>query len=369
MTTRQRNRHQPNDRVRAKYDPKSGLVRLNVPLTVKAETINKDDRTFEGLAATWDEDLGQDVIHKGAFKDSIVEWKSSGDAMPLLNSHDHFDIFAALGQAVALKETTDGLWSKWEVLDGADGDRVMQRLRPSKTTGKSLIGKMSIGFIPLKFDFEQPEGTESFWDRIRHITKAALKEVSLVLFPMNPNAAIDASTVKMMLKMAHDTDPRRIDPLTRHELRRLNSKIGLLLKKQKPEDDDEIEEDDDDELPPPTRKSSAPKKKERKDDDASSDDADDTDDSVDDEDGDDGDDDATDDKDDSTDDADDTDDDDEDDDEDDDADDKEPKSAKGKKQKKQKKGQYEFSEALAQRLKKVTLKHRTEEAKTRLPAK
>lgn len=252
-TMNQRHRRQPT----ARYDAKTGIVRLNVPLTVKAEAINMADRTFEGLAATWDTDLGQDVIHKGAFKDSIAEWKNSDAAMPLLNSHDHFDIFAALGQAITLKETDAGLETKWEVIAGDDGDRVLERLRPSPTTGRAIIGKMSIGFIPLKFDFEQPEGTESFWDRIRHISKAALKEVSLVLFPMNPGATIDASTVKMWLKMAHDADPRTLDPFARLELRRLNSRIGLLLKKQPPTPDDDIEAEELDEFDdvedPPTR--------------------------------------------------------------------------------------------------------------------
>lgn len=256
MNKTQRNRHQPG--VRAKYERGTGMVRLNVPLSVKADTIDLTDRTFEGLAATWDEDLGQDIIHKGAFKKSISLWKDSGEALPLLNSHDHFDIFSALGQALAMKETPEGLWTKWEVLEGEDGDKVLARLRPSPRTGRAIIAKMSIGFVPTKFSFEQPEGTDSFFDRIRHIDEADLKEVSLVLFPMNPNASIDASTVKMWLKAAHDADPRKLDGVTRLELRRLNSRIGLLLKKQKPEDDEELEDSEEDETSSSTRTPSTP---------------------------------------------------------------------------------------------------------------
>lgn len=373
MATRERNRHSRHG-VRAKYDAKTGLVRLNVPLSVKAEAVDTSARTFEGLAATWDEDLGQDVIHKGAFKASIAEWKSSGEAMPLLNSHDQFNIFSALGQAITLKETDEGLFSKWEVINGDDGDKVLARLRPSPTTGRAIIGKMSIGFIPQEFNFEQPPGTESFWDRIRHITKASLKEVSLVLFPMNPNASIDASTVKMWLKMAHDQDPRKLDPLARLELRRLNSRIGLLLKKQKPEDDEELE-DEDKPKTPRSQKSSVPKKQqERKDADDTGDDEDEIDDELDEQD------DVVDDDDIDDDDLDeddvDEDDEEEDDDSDDESDDEEedesdepeqPKSAKDKLDKKDKKdpeepATYQFSEALAHRIKKVTLKGKTSEA-------
>lgn len=384
MATRERNRRSRHGHgIRAKFDAKTGIVRLNVPLSVKADAVDQSARTFEGLAATWDEDLGQDVIHKGAFKASIGEWKAGGEAMPLLNSHDQFNIFSALGQAVTLKETDAGLFSKWEVIDGPDGDAVLTRLRPSKTTGRAVIGKMSIGFIPEKFSFEQPPGTESFFDRIRHITQATLKEVSLVLFPMNPNASIDASTVKMWLKMAHDTDPRRLDPLARLELRRLNSRIGLLLKKQQPEGDEELDEDEEEQRTPPSRKSSA-RKPERKDDDTG-DEADDLDDeelddeeddsgdtgdgqddgdeSDDESDGDEGDDDSDDES------GDDESDDDESDEEEDTDDAGQPKSAKGKHEKKGKEGEepatYEFSEALSQRIKKIGLREKTSGALAR----
>ena len=210
---------------------RKALARIVVPFVLKAAA-DPESRTFEGLAATWDEDLGQDIIHKGAFKNTLAKWKGSSDAMPLLNSHDHFDIFSAIGQMIDGKETKDGLNTKWEVIDGPDGDRVMQRLRPSKTTGRPVIGKMSIGFVPTKFSFEQPEGTDSFFDRKRHIEEADLKEVSLVLFPMNPGAAIDASSVKMFMKSLELTDPREVSKLDRMQLRKLASRIGVLLKKE-----------------------------------------------------------------------------------------------------------------------------------------
>lgn len=241
---------------------RKALARVVVPFSLKAAA-DPASRTFEGLAATWDQDQGNDVIKKGAFKNSLLEWKSSDTAMPLLNSHNHFDIFSAIGQMIEGKETKDGLFTKWEVIEGPDGDKVMDRLRPSKATGKALIGKMSIGFIPTKFSFEQPEGTDSFFDRIRHITEATLKEVSLVLFPMNDNASIDASSVKMFLKQLDLTDPRHMTTLDQMELRKLASRIGIVLTKAKPvgkktqdpvEDDDELDDEEDLQDDPPAPK-------------------------------------------------------------------------------------------------------------------
>jgi HK97 family phage prohead protease len=192
-----------------------------------------DARTFEGITAVWDKDLGGDVIHRGAFKDTIAAWKKSKDALPLLNSHNQFDIFSGIGQLTEAKETKDGLWSKWEVIDGPEGDRVMSRLRPSKTTKRPIVGKMSIGFQPEEFDFEQPKGTDSFFDRVRHLRKIDWKESSLVLFPMAPDARIDASTVKMMMNDLRLFDAKSLDPEMEAGLRRLAARIGIILQKSK----------------------------------------------------------------------------------------------------------------------------------------
>lgn len=211
-------------------DSTATLQHVVVPFAVKADTIDKSARTFEGIAAVWDIDLGNDRIIKGAFKKTIASWKTSGEALPLLNSHNHYDVFAALGQALDLSEEKDGLWSKWEVIEDPDGDKLLTRLRPSARTKRAIVGKMSIGYEPEKFSFEQPEGTTNFWDRIRNLEVVGLKEVSVVLFPMAPNASIDASTVKSFLQLARETNPASLSPEMKHELRRLSSRIGKLVK-------------------------------------------------------------------------------------------------------------------------------------------
>jgi HK97 family phage prohead protease len=208
------------------------LVRIVVPMQIKAAA-DPASHTFEGLSAVIGQmDLGNDILEPGAFKRTLAEWKSGTDAMPLLNSHNQYDIMSALGQAIDLKEIKEGLWSQWEVIDGPEGDAVMNRLRPSKTTGRAIVGKMSIGYYPVKWEIEQPEGTTGYYDQIRHLTEVELKEVSLVLFPMAPGAAIDATTVKSFLLSADATDPRMLDLVTKSQLRKLSSRIGNLLKKQ-----------------------------------------------------------------------------------------------------------------------------------------
>lgn len=216
----------PTDR-RSPTRPSSfppGPRRIVVPFSVKAETIDEEARTFEGLASVWGLDLGDDVMHQGAFKKTIGEWKKGTDALPLLNSHNHFDIMSAVGQLLDAKETKDGLWTKWEIIPGPDGDRVLDRVRPG-TNGRSPVSKMSIGYEPTKVDFE--ESDEARFGQVRNLREVRLKETSLVLFPMAPGARIDVGTVKQFLADANAIDA--VDDDTKAELRRLATRIGKLL--------------------------------------------------------------------------------------------------------------------------------------------
>lgn len=200
--------------------------RLVVKFAVKADSIDEDERTFEGLASVWGKDLGDDVMHKGAFKKTIKEWKGGSESIPLLNSHNHWDVLSALGQLVDAKETDEGLWTKWEVIPGPDGDRVLDRIRPG-SNGRSPVGKMSIGFEPMKIDFEKDETAR--FGQVRNLREVGLKEVSLVLFPMAPGASIDAASVKSFLEDASVVKPDEVDDETKAELRKLASRIGVLL--------------------------------------------------------------------------------------------------------------------------------------------
>lgn len=202
------------------------LNRIVVGLSVKAEDIDEEKRTFEGLLSVWGPDLGDDVMHKGAFKKTLAEWKKSSDAIPLLNSHNHFDVLSSFGQLIEAKERDDGLWTKWEVIPGADGDRILDRIRPG-SNGRAPVSKMSIGYEPMKFDFEQSDSAR--FGRLRNLREVNLKEGSLVLFPMAPGARVDTTTVKSWIDDANEIDSASLTPELKTELRRLSSRIGLLL--------------------------------------------------------------------------------------------------------------------------------------------
>lgn len=187
-------------------------------LEIKADQVDVAARTFEGLASTWERDLGDDIIHRGAFKNTLAEWRSSGRMLPLIDQHNYGSVRAAVGKLLDGKETKDGLWTKWEIIPGVDGDEIMNRLKGG------FIDSMSIGYKPIKWEMEADESAR--WGEVRHLKEVELREVSLVLWPMNPGARIDADSIKAACSTIED--PKA--------LRGLASHIGNLLKKAPPED-------------------------------------------------------------------------------------------------------------------------------------
>jgi uncharacterized protein len=185
------------------------------PFELKAA--DAETRTFEGLASTWDMDLGADVIHKGAFSKTLKDWKASGRVVPLIDQHNYFSVRHVLGKLIDADERAEGLWTKWRVTEGQDGDELMHRLRGG------IIDGLSIGYEVVKSEPETRDGVT-----VRHLKEINLREVSAVIWGMNPNAVVNTRSVKGLLDGVSGEDLSEDD---RAELRRLNTRIGNLLKK------------------------------------------------------------------------------------------------------------------------------------------
>lgn len=154
------------------------------PFEIKA--VDDSARTFEGLAAAWSLDLGGDVIHPGAFAKTLTRWKENGFAIPLLNQHSYYNgIHDVLGSMVDAEEKDEGLWAKFEVDDGEDGQKLMRHIVRKRLNG------LSIGYEPVEAETDK--------DGLRHLREIKLMEVSAVIWPMNPDAQFDASSVKSIL--------------------------------------------------------------------------------------------------------------------------------------------------------------------------
>jgi HK97 family phage prohead protease len=129
------------------------------------------DGSFEGMAAAYGNiDEQGDRIEPGAFK------AAEGERIPLLFAHkaDHPVGFATV------TETPHGLLVKGKLLlDTIAGAEAYSRMKAG------ILKALSVGFRLPPDGFSMKAG-------VRVISKAILKEISLVLFPANPLAAVTA---------------------------------------------------------------------------------------------------------------------------------------------------------------------------------
>lgn len=154
------------------------------PFAVKQ--VNVEDRTFSGLASTWEIDLDEEVVEKGAFAKTLSEWRASNGRriIPLMDWHNRQSVRAAFGRLEEAEETDEGLDSTFSVLKSNDGDEYLARIEQGYLNG------LSIGFFPIKTKPEtrMVDGEER---EIRVIQEVKLMEVSLVVWGANPGALID----------------------------------------------------------------------------------------------------------------------------------------------------------------------------------
>ena len=155
----------------------------------EAKAVDFKERTFEGYSSTWDMDLVGDVIRPGAYSRTLREWKAAGDrrVIPLIDQHDYSSIRNVLGKMVDARENDRGLWSRFRVVEGEDGDGLLYRVR------MGALNSLSIGYrvVPGRTESGTLDGKT-----VRYIKDLDLLEVSAVIYPANPEALIASDSVK-----------------------------------------------------------------------------------------------------------------------------------------------------------------------------
>ena len=134
------------------------------------------DGTVEGYGSIFGNiDRGFDIVEAGAFADSL----KNGAKVKMLWQHDRYN---PIGVWDEVREDEKGLWVKGRILGDVEKGREALALVKA-----GAIDGLSIGYRTLEF---REAKIDDRWVRI--IEKAELWEVSLVTFPMNPKATIDA---------------------------------------------------------------------------------------------------------------------------------------------------------------------------------
>jgi len=170
------------------------LAYKSIPFAVKAADRNADDTGWEiaGLASTWwgEPDAYNDVVAPGAFAASIAE-----RATKFLFEHH-----TPIGKQLELRETDDGLYGRWSVVDTTAGTDAY------KLAKAGVLDSLSIGYIPLEWEIRD--------DGVRVLQKCQLYEVSAVSIPANPNAVITdvKSSACAACTAAHREHAQSIEP-------------------------------------------------------------------------------------------------------------------------------------------------------------
>lgn len=135
----------------------------------------EEDGSFEGYASLFGRvDLGRDVVEAGAFAESLARRGASGIRMLL--QHDPNQ---PIGAWKEIREDGRGLYVKGKLATGvARAREVLELMRDGALDG------LSIGFRTVKAVTEPRTG-------IRRIKKADLWEISVVTFPMQPEARVE----------------------------------------------------------------------------------------------------------------------------------------------------------------------------------
>lgn len=84
---------------------------------------------FEAIVSVFgNKDSYGDVVMPGAFADTLAEWKSSGNPIPVYYSHRMDDPDFNIGEVIEAKETDEGLWvhARLDVDDPLPGSKAPQ---------------------------------------------------------------------------------------------------------------------------------------------------------------------------------------------------------------------------------------------------
>lgn len=155
------------------------------------------DGTFDGYASLFGKvDLGRDVVEAGAFAASLARRGAAGVRM--LYQHDPA---APIGTWAEIREDARGLYVRGRLALGAPRAREVHALMR-----EGALDGLSIGFRAVRARTDAKSG-------IRRILEVDLWEISVVTFPMLPEARIGA--VKARRRAPASTALRLVDTIRR----------------------------------------------------------------------------------------------------------------------------------------------------------
>jgi HK97 family phage prohead protease len=142
------------------------------------------EMTFSGYGAVFDNvDSGEDVLVKGAFKDTLAKAARTGVWPAMLSQHGSYGMqLTPIGVWTSMKEDNVGLYVEGKLAKTERGREAYELL---KMQPRPALSGLSIGFRPVEWTLRSAPGEPR-----RTLKAVDLHEVSLVTFPMNVRARI-----------------------------------------------------------------------------------------------------------------------------------------------------------------------------------
>lgn len=146
------------------------------PMNFKASEVTDEGRFF-GLASTFTEDLGGDVIVPGAFRKTLAEHAASGVPIVMLRDHD--------------RTQPVGVWEA--IVETAKGLEVTGRLTLAVEKARETLALLRDGALTgLSIGYQTRDASRDPKTGVRRLERVDLHEISLVAMPMNPLARVVA---------------------------------------------------------------------------------------------------------------------------------------------------------------------------------
>lgn len=171
--------------------------RLDIPFEIKSIS---DSGAFTGYGSVFGvKDSCSDIVIKGAFTNSLNQWKEKGRLPALLWQHKMDE---PIGYYTKMVEDENGLYLEGQLL--IDDDPLAKRAH-AHMRAKSLSG-LSIGYVLNDYDYDKEKSAFILKD-------IDLWEVSVVTFPANDEARID--NVKSIFESGDIPPPKEIERVLR----------------------------------------------------------------------------------------------------------------------------------------------------------
>lgn len=175
--------------------------RVSYPVELKAlGDTNGDAGRVEALVSIFGNvDLMGDRVMPGAFEKSIGEWKSSGDPIPVVFSHEWGDLWSHIGQVDSIEETPKGLRAVY-TLDIADNPAAAQTYK--------LLKRRTLKEHSFAYDVVNERRAK---DGANELTELKLIELGPTLKGANPDTELIAVKAALDEQATAEAEPEPVE--------------------------------------------------------------------------------------------------------------------------------------------------------------